>query len=559
MKRSFILILAIAGVLFGCQQAELADPNDVGGQPMKSVTISTEMDTDLTKAALDSQTGQFSWQSGDVISVLATDGKYYDFTLLSGENNWKAEFKGSIPETAEITTVATYPSFVANGTENTVLDGTTLNYVLPSEWTWKKEVTNVPMVATFAEAANHMSFKQVGGVIRFPVKNMPSMGTFELTVKGVTITGQFPVDLTKLGETAMVAGTPATAPEVTPEETPEVTPEETPEVTPEETPEVVSEEVYSETVVITYASEVDGDLVEYNVPVPTGVYTGFNVVVKDEFGDVVFTKEYVKEHKVERATLLIMSEVEVPARNMDVPEVWPYFVDARVVLPTVDENVTQYAVYVDGAAEPEIVDVEMVGDKATLVFGGEFEHNTTHTVAVAKVLNDLVLTSTKSAEVEFTTADVYQMTQNTGTKFVTVGWDDVAVENGTKYENGRWNAAPALPDKDGLTGAQRRGYRVQLFAADKTTILYDMIPFDGHMNFENPFSTSSWIGKKGGTDILIPTALAFGYLEPGTDYYFRVKTLDERVTFDKTNGNYDPADTEYVLTSERGGVDGQSL
>ena len=556
MKKFKTLLLGLAGILFGCQQAELVDPNMVGGQPMKSVTISTEMDTDLTKAALDSQTGRFSWQNGDVISVLATDGKFYDFTLTEGADSWKAEFKGSIPKSAEITTVATYPSFVANGTENTALDGTTFKYVLPSQWTWKKEVSNVPMVSTFGESADYISFKQVGGVMRFPVKNMPSMGTFELTVKGVTITGEFPIDLTKLGETAMVAGTPAT----TPGETPDETPAETPDVAPEGTPETASEEateVYTETVVITYDSDVDGDLVEYNVPVPTGVYTGFNVVIKDELGNIVFTKEYVQDNKVERATLLIMSELEVPARNMAAPEVWPYFVDARVVLPAVDENITKYAVYVDGAAEPVIKEVEMVGDKATLVFGGEFEHNSTHTVAVAKVLNDVVLTSTKSDEVEFKTANIQQLKTNTGTKFVTVGWDDVAIPNGTKYENGKWSVVPKLDEKDGLKGHQRRGYQVQLLAADKTTVIYDLIPFCGHEAFTGAYSDSSWLGKVNGTTIMIPTALAFGYLEPGKDYYFRVKTLDEAVVLDETNGNYNPDGADqpypYTLISERGG------
>ena len=70
MKNLKLSILALAGILFGCQQAELADPSDMGGQPMKSVTLSAEMGAEDTKAAIDSQTGEFSWQAGDVISVL---------------------------------------------------------------------------------------------------------------------------------------------------------------------------------------------------------------------------------------------------------------------------------------------------------------------------------------------------------------------------------------------------------------------------------------------------------------------------------------------------------
>ena len=543
MNKIKLLILALAALAFGCQKPELLDPN-FGSEPMKTVTISADM-TAGTKASLDSETGQFSWQSGDVISVLATDGKFYDFTLAEGTGSWKAEFSGSIPEEAQITTVATYPALVSNATENTLLNETTLNYVLPSEWTWVKEVSNVPMVAAFGEGANYMSFKQVGGVMRFPVKNMPFKGTFVLTMPETHFTGEFPIDITKLGETAMVAGgTPQTKAD-------------------DGMKDVVIEvmpDVYTETLKITYDADVDGDLVEFNVPVPTGTYTNFYLQILDDKGAVMFEKKYVKENKVERATLLNMSVIELPARNMAAPaEVWPYFVDARVVLPNVSEGETQYAVFVDGG-DPVIKDIEMVNGKATVVCGGDFAHNSTHTVAIAKVLDGVVLTSTKSAEVEFKTADIRQLTTNTGTRFVSVGWDDVAVSWGPKYVNGKWTAvSKATVPAHELKAHQRRGYQVQLFAAnDLVNPIYDLIPFDGHSAFTGPFSDSSWLGKVDGQNILIPTALSFGYLEPGQDYYFRVKTLDEPVVFDQTNGNYLPeGNTDqpypYTLLSENGG------
>ena len=135
MNKLKLTFFSLAAILFGCQQVELTDPNEVGGQPMKTVTISAEMVAEETKASLDSQTGEFAWQSGDLISVLATDGKFYDFILNEGAGSLNAEFTGNIPDTASITTVATYPRIVANGTENTLLSGNTLNYVLPASWT----------------------------------------------------------------------------------------------------------------------------------------------------------------------------------------------------------------------------------------------------------------------------------------------------------------------------------------------------------------------------------------------------------------------------------------
>ena len=512
MKRFKISLIALVGILFGCQQAELVAPEENGAVKMKTVTVSAGIDGTDTKASLDSQTGAFTWQSGDLISVLATDGKFYDF-ILKGEHGTKtAEFEGSIPEEANVTTLATYPRIVANGTTNTVLAGNTLNYVLPATWNYAKDVSNVPMVATFGEGADHMSFKQVGGVMRFPVKNLPAEAKFVVTMNDKTITGEFPVDIAALGESCMVAGTEASE------------------------------------LVINYVSDVDGADAEFNVPVPTGVYNKFTVTIKDASDNVLFTKNYSKENTVKRATLLNMTELVLPERAMVISEVWPFFVDARVVFSGI-KGVDQYAFYIDGAETPVIIPAEELDNgMAGGLIGGEFAHASTHTVAVAKVVDGTPVLESKSEAVEFTTADIRQLTTNTGTKFVSVGWDDVSIDGGPKYVNGKWTTVSSAnyPDLDaqGRKLHQTRGYQVQLLAADKTTIIYDMIPFDGHSIHQNAYYDSSSLGQIEGNNILNPTALSFGYLEPGTDYYFRVKTIDGEVEIDFEKGDYIAADNE---------------
>ena len=275
MKRLKISLVALVGVLFGCQQAELDVPEANVVAKMQTVIISAGIDGTDTKASLDSQTGAFTWQSGDVISVLATDGNFYDFVLEGEAGDRTAEFVGNIPEGATVTTVATYPKFVANGTANTALTGNTLNYVLPASWTYEANVSNVPMVATFEAGATHMAFKQVGGVMRFPVKNLPTEAKFIVTMNDKTITGQFPVDITSLGESCMEAGTAASE------------------------------------VVVNYSSAVDYADAVFNVPVPTGTYNDFTVTIKDAAGHVRFTKTYSADNIVNRATLLNMKEVVV--------------------------------------------------------------------------------------------------------------------------------------------------------------------------------------------------------------------------------------------------------
>ena len=515
----YFVYSVIALALVGCSKDSIEETSGVGAIKMKTVTISSGIEG-ITRASVDSQTGAFAWQSGDLISVLATDGNFYDFIINDGEAGKKeAEFTGNIPETANVTTVATYPRIVSNGSANTVLEGSTLNYYLPATWTYAKDVSNVPMVAAFDEAAEDMSFKQVGGVMRFPVKNLPTEAKFVLSMNK-TITGSFPVNISSLGESAMVAGETAS------------------------------------TLTINYTSDVDGASAEFNVPVPTGVYSDFTVEILGANDEVLFTKEYPNSYEIKRATLFNMKELVLEERPMVIAEVWPFFVDARVVFGKCEADA--FAFYIDGAETPVILEAEdVITGQVGALIGGEFKHNTTHTVAVAKVVDGTPVLESKSEAVEFTTADVYQLTTNTGTKFVTAGWDDVSIPNGTKYENGKWNVIAKLDEKYGLKGHQRRGYQVQLLAADKQTVIYDMIPFCGHEAFTAPYSDSSWLGKVNGTNIIIPTALAFGYLEPGKDYYFRVKTLDEAVVFDETNGNYNPDGADqpypYTLISERGG------
>ena len=376
------------------------------------------------------------------------------------------------------------------------------------------------MVAAFSENATHMAFKQVGGVMRFPVKNMPTEAKFIITMEDKTITGAFPVDINNLGTSAMTAGSSASE------------------------------------LVINYSSEIDGAYAEFNVPVPTGTYNNFTLTIKDANDKVLFTKEYTSDiNKVERATLLNMKEITLPERPMVIAEVWPFFVDARVVFGK-SADVTEYAFYIDGAETPVIIAAEELDNgMAGGLIGGEFAHNSTHTVAIAKVVDGTPAKDYISETVEFTTGRIMQMTYNTGTKFICAGWDDVAIgiENSTVYNEvtKKWSLVPV---NDEVNGRNVRGYRVQLYAEDKTTLLYDEVPFSGQVDYGGAISSSSWIGKIGGQNVLLPTALSFGWLEPGKKYYFRVQTLAEPVTFNSPEtGYFKPNGEGVTLSSPRGG------
>lgn len=505
MKQLKFLALSLVLIAFGCQQVEVEDSGSLGDQPMKTVTISTMISELDTRASLDSDTGAFSWQSGDQISVLATDEKFHTFTLASGAGEHYAEFTGNIPEDAVVTSVAVYPAIVEDGTVNTIYVDGTLNYILPEEFDYEEECTNVPMVAVFDEGASDMEFRQIGGVMRFSVKNMPAEASFNVTMNNKVITGAYSFDTENLGTESISAAEGQSA------------------------------------VSISYSAAEDGADVVFNLPVPTGTYNDFNVTIKDAAGNSLFSKDYTAENTVNRSTLLIMSELILPGYPMTINEVWPFFVDARVLF-TPSAGADAYALYVDDATEPTVI-VDNADGLDRALFGGDFALNSTHSIAVAKVVDGNVVEGTKSATKEFTTGNIWQNTENVGTRFVSVGWTNVATsENNAVHKE--------------------KGYYVELFAANdhNSTPIHSMIAFCGQTEtFQNCFSNSSWIGKSA-TDnfdhanVPMPTALSFGFLEPNTSYWFRVRTLDGEYNMDVSRGNMDPLiSSPYILKSERGG------
>lgn len=273
MKKIILIITALAGLFLGCQKEEIFTLENENIAPATSVTLTAHIGGFDTKATINNE-GKFLWESDDVISVLATDNKFYDFKLLSGAGQNKAEFMGLIPGGALPTTVAVYPAIASHGEANTVLTDNMLTLNLPAERTHIQGKATAPMVASFAQGAEEIKFMYVGGVIRFPVASLPANASVVVTMHDKTVTGNFPIDITKLGETEMVAGTTASE------------------------------------VKINYVSDAPLAKAEINLPVPPGVYDNFNLTIYDGAGQATFTKDYTsKSNVVKRASILVMREI----------------------------------------------------------------------------------------------------------------------------------------------------------------------------------------------------------------------------------------------------------
>ena len=487
---------------------------------LQTITVSAGIGVD-TRAGV-SDAGSFTWHADDAISVMATDGNYYTMNLTDGAGTKQAEFTGSFPEGVSITTVATYPATVANGTSANIYSEGVLTYALPSEYTYKEGYANVPMISTFDIAAESLSFKHIGALVRIPLNGMPAKSKILVTAKNRKITGDFTFSTANVGTPDGVIATQTIE--------------------------------GNDVVTINYTNERSGGTAEINVPLPVGVYDDLTVSVKDNSNNEVFTKTWsLKGKEFKRANLLVMEPEQVGP--MGIVDVYPYFVDARV-LWSKSKGAEAYALYIDGSDEPTIVSIDSLNEENGIynyVIGGDFDHGSTHKVHIAAVVKGQIDDNSISDPVSFTTGRVMQMTNNTGTKFVCVGWDDVAigVENSTVYNatTKRWNLVPTSDISD----RNVRGYRVRLYAEDNT-LLYEEVPFSGQVDYGGAFSNSSWIGKSGGKNVLLPTAISFGWLEPGKKYYFQVQTLAEPVVFNSPGTDcFEPSTKGYTVSSSRGG------
>ena len=105
-----------------------------------------------------------------------------------------------------------------------------------------------------------------------------------------------------------------------------------------------------------------------------------------------------------------------------------------------------------------------------------------------------------------TSGNIKQLKKNVGPTHVSVGWTEVPAVNGNL----------------------KRAYSGQL-ATDKEmkNLVYDIDFRDAMTDNCGAFNSSSWYGKKDGTNLNIPTAATFGQLKANTKYYFRVKTTEK--------------------------------
>ena len=153
MKKTIYAIAALAFAFIGCTKEynETFAPGD-------KLVIRAEVNDALTKVAADNS-GSFSWQAGDAITVLNTSGDAFNLTTAT-EGAAAAFTTDSFEGT--LSTEAFYPA----GSHKSG------KFFLEPTFTWKDGETFMPMIGTVNTSTKKVSFKTAGAVIKLVCYNV---------------------------------------------------------------------------------------------------------------------------------------------------------------------------------------------------------------------------------------------------------------------------------------------------------------------------------------------------------------------------------------------------
>lgn len=266
LLKSIILGTSVVLALSSCDKGR-KDP------ALTVLTATSGQDDAVSRVAIDEETmASCTWSADDKISVFTSSGQFKEFTLQEGAGQKTARFAALLGEGETVSDYAVYPAGAH------VYQGGALSVHLPDSYSFTEGVSNIPLLS-FVDDSKKLHFRQIGGVIRFGIRNITVGGTFFFICHTHRVTGDFTVDLS--------AADP-----------------------------VISAEASSEGSTVTISFEKpssDTNLYYFYIPVPTGSYPDFDIVLKDKAGTVVMEKNAKSaKNVVSRGTVLKMRTISQP-------------------------------------------------------------------------------------------------------------------------------------------------------------------------------------------------------------------------------------------------------
>ena len=154
MKKIIYAIAALAIALTSCSKEynEVYSPGD-------KLVIRAQVNDTYTKVAADNA-GTFTWQAGDAITILNTDGTAFNFSTVNAGTDAAftcPTFEGSL------STEAFYPASTNHKSGK---------FYLEPEFTWAQDASFMPMIGTLNTSEKKVSFKTAGAVIKLVCYNV---------------------------------------------------------------------------------------------------------------------------------------------------------------------------------------------------------------------------------------------------------------------------------------------------------------------------------------------------------------------------------------------------
>ena len=181
MKKIFFAFTTIALIAVSCAKVtEISNEQNTEDPQVSTYSLRATVNQESTKVQADNA-GIFSWQAGDVISVLDNTNTPNEYTTTTGGVD--VNFSGSIAPD-ELGAYAFYP---ANDNHNNTV------FALGPEIDWKANASNMPMVGPIVSET--ASFKTVGAVIKLVCFNVDDNArVLQVTSLSSKLAGTFAFD-----------------------------------------------------------------------------------------------------------------------------------------------------------------------------------------------------------------------------------------------------------------------------------------------------------------------------------------------------------------------------
>ena len=190
--------------------------------------------------------GVFTWQAGDVISVLNNSGAAFDFETTTAGTS--VDFTGTFAS-GSLGSYAMYPAC-----DKHEAAGDDVNFSLPSTLDWSANASNMPMLGKISGSS--ANFQAVGGVLKLVCYNIPSGAEWlQFIATNKQITGDFLIDGSEANPALVTAAKAGSNNELD----------------------------------IDFSANYSANKVFY-IPLPTGTIDGFTVNILDDNLDELFSK-----------------------------------------------------------------------------------------------------------------------------------------------------------------------------------------------------------------------------------------------------------------------------